>query len=159
MIPNNSRFVDREILKINHVFKKNDALVAPSPDAIVYLVQEPSVPRGDGKILDISPLLQWGKLVVLMDAGLVASFSPPAALSRVRSKLAAFDHEKDYIAVAGGDNLAVVLVGTVLAEMRAPSFNYLRFERAKNEKGERVLSQGSYRPVIVNLRKQEYITS
>jgi hypothetical protein len=34
----------------------------PHQDAVVYLVQEPTIPKHTGRVIDTTPLLWWGKV-------------------------------------------------------------------------------------------------
>ena len=123
----------------------------PKPDSIVYLIQEPTVPKHSGRPIDTSPLLWWGKVRVLLERNQTASFRPAHAYAQVRERLKTFDPAKDFIAVAGGDNLAVILTGAVLAQMGHDHFYYLRFERTRLPDGTRDPASGSYHPLRVPL--------
>lgn len=121
----------------------------PHPDAVVYLVQEPTIPKMTGRVIDTTPLLWWGKVRVLMERTQTASFRPAQAFAQINERLEAFDPKKDYIAVAGGDSLAVILVGAALAQHGHGHFNYLRFERSRLPDGTRDPSSGAYVPIHV----------
>lgn len=49
---------------------------APRPGSVVYLIQEPTIPKYNAKVIDTSPLLWWGKVKVLMERTQIASFPP-----------------------------------------------------------------------------------
>jgi hypothetical protein len=125
---------------------------APHADATVYLVQEPTIPKSStGRVIDTSALLWWGKVRVLMERTLTASFRPGQAATLIDARLDGFKPDRDYIAVAGGDSLAVILVGATLARHGHPYFNYLRFERTRLPDGSRDSSSGGYVPIRVPL--------
>jgi hypothetical protein len=86
-----------------------------------------------------------------MERTQTASFRPAQAAIQIRERLKNFRPERDYIAIAGGDSLAVILVGTALAQMGHSSFNYLRFERSRLPDGSRDPSSGAYVPLQVPL--------
>lgn len=138
----------RETLRLNASNTSEDETPQPA-SGVVYLVQEPTVPKATGRVLDITPLLWWGKVRILMERTQVASFRPAQAFVQINERLKTFDPEKDYIAVAGGDSLAVVLVGSVLAQQGHSYFNWLRFERSKLPDGTRDPSSGAYVPIYV----------
>lgn len=123
----------------------------PHPNAVVYLVQEPTIPKMSGRVIDTSPLLWWGKVRILMERTQTASFRPSPAYVQIHERLKSFEQEKDYIAVAGGDSLAVIIVGAVLAAHGHSYFKYLRFERSRLPDGTRDPSSGAYVPIYVPL--------
>lgn len=123
----------------------------PHQDAVVYLVQEPTIPKATGRTLDTTPLLWWGKVRILMERTQVASFRPSQAFVQINERLKDFNPDKDYIAVAGGDSLAVIMVGAVLAKHGHSYFKWLRFERSKLPDGSRDPSSGAYVPIYVPL--------
>jgi hypothetical protein len=123
----------------------------PQHDSVVYLIQEPTIPKYGGKVIDISPLSWWGRVSVLIERGQVASFRPGNAYEQIRARLATFNPDKDFLAVAGGDSLAVVLTGSVLAQYGHTYFYYLRFERTRLPDGTRDPSTGGYAPILVPL--------
>jgi hypothetical protein len=123
----------------------------PAPDSIVYLVQEPSVPKHSGRTLDLMPLTWWGQVRVLMEKTQKASFRPAPSFEQIGERLRIFDPERDYIAVAGGDTLAVLMVGAALAQLGHRYFHYLRFERTTLPDGSRDPASGVYVPIRVPL--------
>jgi hypothetical protein len=123
----------------------------PHPDSQVFLVQEPTIPKFGGKPLDITPLLWWGKVRVLMERGQQASFRPSQAMVQIHERLKDFNPERDFIAVAGGDTLAVVMVGAILVQLGHSYFFWLRFERTRLPDGTRDPSTGAYTPIYVPL--------
>lgn len=123
----------------------------PHPDAVVYLVQEPTVPKHNGKLLDTRPLMWWGKVRVLMERTQLACFRPTQALAQISDRLKEFRPSRDYIAIAGGDALAQILVGAALSQHGHEHFYYLRFERTRLPDGTRDPSSGRYIPLMVPL--------
>lgn len=124
----------------------------PSPDTTVYLVQQPTVPKGpDKKRIDTTPLYQHGKVTVLLDPGQNAYYNSAASRLQMKERLKTFDPDRDYIAVAGGDSLGVLLVGSILTEMGFDHFFYLRWERTLLPNGQRDPVNGSYIPLLVPL--------
>lgn len=117
----------------------------------VYLVQEPTVPRHTGKRIDISPLYKWGEVVVLVDPGQVPSMAPREASRQIAGRLAGFDADKDYLAVAGGDYVGMIATGAALANMGVEYVNFLRFERNRLPNGQRDPANGEYVSVMLPL--------
>lgn len=151
--------IRRETLRLPGAAQPNVGPVTadrkPHPDAIVYLVQEPTIPKHTGRTLDTTPLLWWGKVRIIMERTQIASFRPAQAYSQVRERLKAFAPDKDYVAVAGGDTLAVIMVGAVLSQLGHTHFTYLRFERSRLPDGTRDPAAGSYVPIYVPLTPAE----
>ncbi|MDI3309276.1 MAG: hypothetical protein QJR07_19535 [Acetobacteraceae bacterium] len=145
---------------MNQPLSQNDALEHPHPDSIVYLVQEPTVPkRATSRVIDTTPLLWWGKVRILMERTQVASYRPAQAFIQINERLKNFDPEKDYIAVAGGDSLAVIMVGAILAQLGHSHFRYLRFERSRLPDGTRDPSSGAYTPIRVPITQASAVLS
>jgi hypothetical protein len=140
---------------LQNTLRSGDPLKRPSPESVVYLVQEPSVPKHTGRKMDLTPLTWWGKVKILMERNQTASYNPPAALLQLQERLKDFDPDKDYVAVAGGDSLAVILVGAALAQGQHTFFHYLRFERTMLPGGGRDPASGSYTPIRVPLTSTE----
>lgn len=126
----------------------------PHPDAVVYLIQEPTIPKHNARVIDTSPLLWWGKVRVLMEATQSASFRPTLACMQIYDRLKDFAPDRDYIAVAGGDSLAVILAGAALAQHGHEHFYYLRFERTRLPGGGRDPASGAYVPIYTPLTQQ-----
>lgn len=131
--------------------QSGDDQTRPHPNATVYLVQEPTIPKHTGRTLDTTPLLWWGRVRILMERTQVASFRPAQAYLQIRERLKVFNREIDYVAVAGGDTLAVILVGSVLSQLGHSYFYYLRFERSRLPDGTRDPAAGAYVPIYVPL--------
>lgn len=99
----------------------------------VFLIMQPSVKR-DGSAPDLTPLKEHGEVTVLVHAGESPRFHPAQCRDKLIERLKTFDPDKDMLAWAGGDTLAAVLVGAILAdqlwEEEAPEITWLRYERA-----------------------------
>jgi len=137
----------------------NDPAERRSAEAIatnstVYLVQEPSVPKHNGRTLDLTPLMWHGKVKVLMERSQNASYAPAASFVQLQERLLSFDPDRDFIAMAGGDTLGFALVSAVLKEMGHDHFTYLRFERTKLPDGSRDPTSGAYVPILVPLNEE-----
>lgn len=117
---------------------------------MVYLIAEPSVKR-DASRPDLSPLAEFGELKVCLPSGHYPVLHPKKTLDILFSRLDAFRPDVDYIAWAGGDTLAALLTGVVLAEFGIARINWLRYQRGWKD-GKRVESgEGSYRSVVVEI--------
>lgn len=139
--------------KLNSTVLQGDAeVIVPSSESTVYLVQEPTVPKGpDKRTINIAPLYHHGKVTVLVDPGQNVSYNSAASRLQMKERLQTFDPDRDFIAVAGGDSLGVALVGSILTEMGFDHFFYLRWERTRLPGGGRDPVNGSYIPVLVPL--------
>lgn len=93
----------------------------------------------------------WGKIRVLMERTQAASFRPAQAAAQISERLKAFNPARDYIAIAGGDALAQILVGAALSQHGHRYFYYLRFERTRLPDGTRDPASGGYTPLMVPL--------
>ncbi len=120
----------------------------------VYLIAQPSVSR-TGELPKLEPLAKFGQIKVLINPGEDPRFGPPRAIELITKRLKDFNPEEDYLAWAGGDTLAAVLTGVVLADLSLERefshFNWLRFERGSNAAGERTVEGGRYVPIVVTL--------
>lgn len=114
----------------------------------VYLIAQPTVPKS-GKLPDLTPLSDYGDIVVVIEAGDYPSFKPGDAWNRILRRMCNFDAENDYIVWAGGDTLSSVLVGQALSRMGHRAFRWLRFERARKPNGDRDPSRGNYTVIDV----------
>jgi len=122
------------------------------PDAVVYLVQEPTIPRrATQRKIDISPMMWWGEVRVLVERNQAPGFRPMEAYLQIYNRLAQFDPDRDFIAAVGGDTLGVMLTSAALREYGHEYFYFLRFERTRLPNGERDPSSGEYYPILAPL--------
>ncbi len=100
----------------------------------VYLVQEIPVIRfhedpemiGQPKV-DITPALQYGKIVTMHKRLAQMQFSPGPLIFEIREKLKDFNPEKDYILNYGDPNI-IQAVGSILA-IKYKKYKTLKFDR------------------------------
>ncbi len=119
------------------------------PNGTVYVVQEPK-PGPKGFIYDISPALHLGSLQFVFQANEQPGLAGAPALMHARSVLKDFS-DVDYILWAGGDPCALAIVAAVAAEVNGGKFNFLRWERERDESNAKT-GRGFYLPVRLNLR-------
>lgn len=119
---------------------------------MVYLIAQPTV-SGTGDFPKLKPLAEYGNIRVIVEAGDYPAFTPGKIFEKVKDRLKDFDAENDYIAFAGGDTLAALMVGSALAQFGHHSFRWLRFERGRDPKNpsRRTDEGGTYTPVDVML--------
>lgn len=124
----------------------------------VYLIAQPSIPRhSDNRPRDLSPLYEHGKVEVLVQTGDQPTFHPERCMELIDRRLANFDPDVDMLAFAGGDTLAAVLTGAVLAskfyddERDDIHITWLRYERGRARDGSRVMEGSRYVPIRVPL--------
>lgn len=128
----------------------------PGDVMTVYLIAQPTVSL-DGKLPKLEPLAKFGQVRVLINPGEDPRYKPQRALDLITKRLQDFDAAEDYLAWAGGDTLAAVLTGIVLADMSCAedkpfsSIRWLRWERGKDNAGRRTDVGGHYVPIIVPL--------
>lgn len=115
----------------------------------VFLIAQPTVKR-NGELPDLTPLHEHGDIIILIETGVYPSNNPTAALDLIEKRLESFDYEKDSIAWAGGDTLSAVLTGVILWSMEIPYFHYLRFDRDRDDEGNRLFT-GHYTKIRVDL--------
>ncbi len=118
---------------------------------VVYLIAQPTVKR-DGKLPNLEPLAVWGRVQVLLPAGDSPTFTPIRTYDRMEDRLQDYDPEKDFLVWAGGDTLAAVFLGGLLADMGIDKFTWLRYERPKLPDGSRTDVGAKYVPVTIDLR-------
>lgn len=112
----------------------------------VYVICRPGY-RRDGVIYDVSPASKYGEIRYIFEGKLSTITDDPfSALQQAISALEDFDPDVDYVAWAGGNPLAMLLVGDVLGEM-CDSYNYLSFVRNVENN-----YSGEYVPVRVMVR-------
>lgn len=120
----------------------------------VYLINAPTL-SGSGRLPDLTPMAEYGTIKVLVENGEYPSFKPQECLRKIYQRLKDCDEERDYIAWAGGEPLSAVMVGAVLADLDKTSIRWLRFERGRNERGERDARCGHYNVVSVPIYDED----
>lgn len=113
-------------------------------ESVVYVIQQPSQSR------DFKSAGQYGRLEFLLGAEERVGLLPAKAIQILRRKLRSFT-KNDYIVWAGGDPIAPVLAGIVLGEMGFTEINFLRWERERDNSGQRS-GLGYYIPGKLMLR-------
>lgn len=122
---------------------------------VVYLIAQPTVSRNK-KPLDLSKLYEHGEVQVLCPTGDSPSFTPVRCMDAMESRFAPYDPEVDFLVWAGGDTLAAVMAGMLLAEREVYEFRWLRWERDREEGSGRRLETGKYIPVTIDLAEPDY---
>jgi hypothetical protein len=118
----------------------------PATMSTVYLIAQPTVKR-DGELPVLTPLGQHGTVKTLINTGEYPSLHPERCLKLIEQRLANFNPAEDYIAWAGGDTLAAVLLGVVLAKMGIQNVRWLKYQRGWGSDGERDDTKSYYRLV------------
>jgi hypothetical protein len=116
----------------------------------VFLICQPTVKK-HGKLPDLTPLQKFGEVTVCVPQGMKPSRVPETALRHLRTQMEDFDPRIDFLAWAGGDTLAAVLVGIVLHERGGNgfgSFTFLRYERVRLPSGDWTDEGATYQPVV-----------
>jgi hypothetical protein len=141
--PEVAGWVKRSIL----MAKQNSNAAGKRPT--VFLIAQPTVSK-NGRLPDLTPLAHYGDVRTIIEGGDYPSFRPDRAVAKIADRLQTFDPDNDFLAWAGGDTLAAVLVGAAIAKNGITTFQWLRFERARDrETGERDNFRGEYTPVRV----------
>lgn len=126
----------------------------------VFLISQPSVSRQQ-KPKNMDALYEHGEVHVLVQAGEHAAFQPERVMRLIAQRLSTFDPATDFIANAGGDPLATLMTGMVLADMSAVDefdrIKWLRYDRPEDGKGGRTHVGAKYIPteVIINPESSE----
>lgn len=107
----------------------------------VYVIHAPR------ESYDVSRAAEFGELKPLFDRGDWPGMFPEGAAAKLDERLVDFDPDEDYLLWAGGDALALLLVGAVLAGYRV---KWLRPDRKLDADGNRTRAF-SYFPVEVDL--------
>ena len=114
---------------------------------VVYIVQQTIHDR------DYSSAEKFGRLHFVLSVADRPSIMPEAALLKIEEALKKFREDEDYITWSGGDPIAPLLVGYVLAR-KAPilrkQLRYLRWERVRDPNGYRS-QEGFYVPTNIAL--------
>lgn len=118
----------------------------------VYLIAQPTIPRR-GKLPDLTPLYEHGEVQVLIQSGEYPTFNPEQCYEHIKARLADFDPETDFLVWAGGDTLAAVITGVVLADMGFGWFRWLRHERGRDPVDPKIRTDAgsNYQPVMVDI--------
>ena len=114
--------------------------------AKVFCVQQP---RSNDR--DLSSANRYGRLEFLMGSDAMPSINPSACLHLMNKQLLKFEH-KDYMFYAGGDPLGLGLAMCLLKDNGFTEFQYLRWERERDIKGQRRVGLGFYVPVRIKLK-------
>jgi hypothetical protein len=121
---------------------------------VVYLIAQPTVSRHK-KAFDINGLYEHGEVQVLCPDGSSPTYTPGKVLEVMESRFEPFDPEVDFLVWAGGDTLSAVMAGMLLVEREFWSFNWLRFERDRENGTGRRLDTGKYVPVVIDLSDED----
>lgn len=127
----------------------------PARPAMVYLIAQPSISRRKTPV-NITPLYQHGEVQLVLPQGDSPTFTPKKCLEKMQDRLfpehgRQYDPEIDYLVWAGGDTLAALLTGMLLAEEEIWSFKWLRYERARLSNGDRTDDGAVYVPITIDL--------
>lgn len=128
----------------------------------VFLISQPSLARSqDHRPKSLDRLYDHGEVHVLVQAGEHVAFQPERMMRLIAQRLEGFNPEVDFIAHAGGDPLATMMVGMVLADMSAEEgwqkVRWLRYDRPEDGRGGRTHIGAKYVPmdVVINPESQE----
>ena len=116
----------------------------------VFVINQPlEKPTASGLLFDVSPALQYGSICyVFLSSDPSPSSDPDAAVQRAVDVLSSIE-PCDFLVWAGGDPLGLVIASTIAADYLGGEVNFLRWNRARSETGERVRNVGFYSPVRV----------
>lgn len=117
---------------------------------IVYLIAQPTVSRRKAPP-NLAPLYKHGEVVTLLVSGEQPTFRPRDCFEALEARFKDFDPDIDYLVWAGGDTLAAVMAGMLLAELEIWCFKWLRYERFRLPTGERTDEGAIYVPVEIDL--------
>lgn len=126
-----------------------------SKQRTVYLIMQPTVKR-NGELPNLETLKEYGPVQVLVLAGEYPTKDPQRCLDLIRHRLRNFKAETDYLVWVGGDTLAAVLTGVVLADMSYAQehdiavfdeITWLRYHRPRDPEGNRTDKGARYFPV------------
>jgi hypothetical protein len=124
--------------------------------AVVYLIAQPSISRKKTPV-NITPLYAHGEVKLVLPQGDSPTFSAKKCLDLMDNRLfpedgsQQYDPDVDYLVWAGGDTLAAVLCGMLLAEREIWTFQWLRYERARLPNGTRTDEGAVYVPITIDL--------
>lgn len=125
----------------------------------VYLISQPTVSRNrEHQPKNMDALYEHGEVRVLVQAGEHATFQQERVMRLIRQRLEDFDPATDKIACVGGDPLAAVMVGMVLADFAAEegfaSVTWLRYDRPEDGRGGRTHVGAKYVPMEVAIHPE-----
>ena len=127
----------------------------PNRKPIVYLIAQPTISRRKVPP-NLTPLYKHGDVVTLLMAGEQPAFRPRDCFEALETRFRNFDPEIDFMAWAGGDVLAAVMAGMLLAERDIFCFQWLRYERFRLPNGDRVDEGATYEPVEIDLADPQF---
>lgn len=122
----------------------------------VYLIAQ-SAPSRRKAPIQLGPLTEHGDVKAVLPLGNSPTFHPKSCLEIIEESLfpsrggKEYDPEVDFLVWAGGDMLAAVMVGMILAEREIWCFKWLRYERHRLPTGERVDEGATYAPMVIDL--------
>lgn len=122
---------------------------------IVYLIAQPTVSRKKAPP-NLSPLYKHGEVVTLLIAGEQPAFRPRDCFEALETRFRDFDPDIDFLVWAGGDVLAAVMAGMLLAERDIFCFKWLRYERFRLPNGDRVDEGATYESVEIDLADPQF---
>ena len=111
----------------------------------VYVVQ---APRNAGHV-DFSSAADFGKVKFILRDNAMALSSPHETLEEIRRQLENFGPD-DYITSISGDPAASFMAGLCLPESYDGPIQWLRWERIRDENGNRT-TKGFYVPATIDL--------
>lgn len=122
----------------------------------VYLITQSS-PSRSRKPIHLGPLTVHGDIKVVLPLGNSPTFHPKECIDILEDGLfpqrggKQYDPEVDYLVWAGGDMLAAIMTGMILAEHEIWCFKWLRYERHRLPTGERVDDGATYVPMVIDV--------
>lgn len=121
-----------------------------SKSPTVYLLVQPTVSR-QGETPDLSPLADFGTVVVLVQQGDNPLHRSLTTLDNIKRRLRAFDPACDFLTAAGGGAIAALMVGVAMADLGFDRFTWLSAQRKKDGRGNRTNEVERYIPIVVDL--------
>lgn len=98
---------------------------------IVYVAHQPS-PGPDGRVQRLAEAAEWGEIRFVTTEEERPGLRSKSILQQVRTRLALFRPEVDFVAWIGGDPAGLILTAATLADMGYRDFLYLRWERSQD---------------------------
>ena len=118
--------------------------------SVVYLIAAPAISRRKPPV-NLNPLYVHGEVQVVLPMGDSPTFSPVKCFKIMDERLHSYDPDIDFLVWAGGDTLAAVMAGMLLAEREIWAFKWLQYNRFRLEDGTRTDDGASYAPVTIDL--------